>query len=784
MTSNPKKEIKANGLSSSQASDLLSKYGPNEIKDKKTSFLKKTIKWLTSPISLLLIAAAALSFYMGKEFDGWFIIGLFLTNFVVARWHESKADKAIDVLRKKLTINIKTKRDGDWKSISSTKLVPGDVVQLNVGSLVPADMLIIETKNLNVNESVLTGESLPQEKKEGEIIYTGSFITTGMLIGQVAATGNKTKFGKTVSMIDTKSKTSVLDKDILTITKYLMILSVSAAAIITTYLLIVGHSISDLLRLDLSILVAGVPVAMPTVMSLIISLGVLRLTKKQVIVRRLSSLEDLANVNLLLSDKTGTLTKNEVLVENIITYDNETSEEVMRYAVSAISDNKLDPINLGVIKKAEDLKQTAYTQEDFIPADSERKRSTATVKVKGKSLTISLGAAQVVEKLCDMNKTTKDRFHKDIETAADGGYRSLAVAVVGGKSEKSLRLVGLILLSDTLRSDAKQVVNFLENTGISVKMMTGDNKSISERIATQLGLRGDIHASRDHNAAITISKVNDISVFSEVLPVDKLNIVKAAATQYTVAATGDGVNDLPALKLASVGIAVKNSVDALKSAADIVLMTNGIGVIRDAIIEARKIFMRTYYYSVYRISESSRLIVSIAILSVLYGNLPITAIQILLLAVLNDLPIISLAYDNVEPSNKPATIDVKRRFQLTAIFGLVGVATSVIFFLLLQNVFGLNTDSIQTMFFLKLAVSGHMLIYVAHTKKLWWKHLPSKQVIWATSLTQLIATAIAISGVFFQGITVWQALLTWGWALGWMQVSELSKQLFYRFSKD
>jgi H+-transporting ATPase len=771
------------GLSSPEAERLLREHGPNTIAAPKASFLAKALRWAVSPMSLLLLAAAGLSFYIGRSFDGWFILALYLANFFIARWHEAKADQAIATLQHSLAVRVKTLRDGTWQSIASEELVPGDIVRLAVGNIVPADIEATESKNLSINEAALTGESLPRDKKDGETVYTGSFVTTGSLTGSVSATGGATKFGKTVTMVDDKPKHSALDKDILTISKYLTGVSLLAAAIVTSYLLFRHQPLADLLTLDLSVLIAGVPVALPTVMSMIISLGVLQLTRRHVIVRRLSSLEDLADVNLLLSDKTGTLTKNEIAVEEIIAYAG-TQDEVILWARAATAQDAEDPINLSILSRAKGVAGPELTQIDLIPADSERKRSTAQVKDGPTGYTVSLGAPQIVESLCKLTPEEEKRFEADVAQAAERGYRCLAVASAPGEQEKELKLLGLLMLSDTLRTDAAEVIRFLEAHGIETKMMTGDNRAIASRVSQTLGLRGETLAAAGHTDGLSEATIESTGAFAEVLPDDKFRIVKAAASCFVVAATGDGVNDLPALKESSVGVAVKNAVDALKSSADIVLLTDGIGVIRDAIIEARKIFARTYSYTVYRISESFRLILTIAILSLLNGTFPLTAVQIILLALLNDLPIITLAYDRVTPTVKPSQIRVRQRFELASLFGVVGIFTSVLFYYLLSDVYHLSQPVIQTMFFLKLAVSGHLLIYVAHTEKRWWRWLPAAPVIWATSLTQLAASLIALSGLFFQGISLWQVLLVWVWALLWMQVAEGAKWAFQRLKKE
>lgn len=769
------------GLSTTQAQQRFQEFGPNTIKADKPSLMRKLVRWLISPLSMLLLAASVLSFVIGKDFDGWFIFVLFIGNFLIAQWHEAKADQAIETLQKKLTVMVQALRDTTWTLIPSDQLVPGDIVRLSVGNIIPADVTIIACKNLSVNEAALTGESLPQEKQEGMMAYTGSFITTGSLVGSILHTGSTTKFGKTVTTVDMKPKHSILERDILTISRFLTAVSLTAAVSITAYLLFRHQTFSELLTLDVSILIAGIPVAMPTVMSLIISLGVVQLTRKHVIVRRLSSLEDLANVNLLLSDKTGTLTRNEIVVANLISYYHRDRREVIRWAVSATTDNKLDAINEAIITRAKDANISGYTQLDVTPADSLRKRSTALVTVGAKTYTVSLGAPQIVEALCDMDAKTQTTFRADVERAARQGYRSLALAVGEGKAEKHLRLIGILLLSDTVRPDAARSIQFLLKHGIDVKIMTGDNHAIAARVAASLGLRGQVIQVAGKTKRLAPRAFAAASVFAEVLPDDKLRLVQFAARRFVVAATGDGVNDLPALKQASVGIAVNTAVDALKSAADIVLTTNGIGVIRDAIIEARKIFVRTYYYSIYRISESFRLILTIAILSLIYGTFPLTPVQIILLALLNDLPIISLAYDRVTATSKPTAVHIRERFGLASLYGVIGVMESLTLFLLMKNVWHFSGPVLQTMFFLKLAVSGHMLIYVAHTKKWWWQWLPSKPILWATSLTQVAATVISVTGIFFVGITLWQAALVWGWALLWMQVEEVAKQISQRY---
>ena len=511
------------------------------------------------------------------------------------------------------------------------------------------------------------------------------------------------------------------------------------------------------------------------------------MSKKGAIIRQLSSLENLANVNLLLTDKTGTLTGNKISVARVVPYRPYQPDDVLRMALAAAkeSDTK-DVIDKAIKDTAEsaDIK-ISYIFNNYVPADSQRKRATVYVRIDGEPVVISLGAAQVISNLLDKSENEVKRQALLVaEEAAQKGYRVLAVATSKGTSEHNLRLVGLLWLSDEARSSSKPVLTFMRNEGITTLMVTGDSLPIASRIANTVGIQGEIiSSSKLSGQSNTTEWFTKYGGVAEALPQDKFKLVEMAKKQYVIAVTGDGVNDLPAISTADVGIAVANSVDALKSGADIVLTQMGLTAIKDAIIQARIIFARLYSYSVYRISESFRLIVSITILGLIYGTFPLTPVQLIMIAFLNDLPIISLAYDRVISPHRPSHINVHNRFIKSGLFGIVGVANSIILFVLMRNVLHLSVGMIETAFFLKLTVSGHMLIYVAHTEKRWWRFLPSKPVIIATALTQLAATAIALGGWLMPHLSISLAILVWIWALGWMQVSELTKWLQSVFEK-
>lgn len=765
------------GLTSEQARILLQQNGPNSLLEKKKKISVALIKNLMSPIPLMLLATAFLSLYIGNDIDFWIILFLFFSNFAIGLWHEKKADKSIKELQKHLSVSVDTFRDNTWKLIDSTEIVNEDIVRLKIGKLVPADVVLIEARNLSVNESVLTGESLPKEKNTSDTLYSGSFITTGSGVGKVIATGNKTFFGKTINAIDVKPRQSSLEKDILSVSKFISVISIIIVLILTVILVYTHSPIVNVVTLDLSLLIAGIPVALPTVMSLIISVGVINLAKKKIVVRRLASLEDLANVDLLLSDKTGTLTQNKISVEKIVSFGDFTEKQIMMYAMSAISKYDDNPLNDAILKKSEALSLISYVQLDCIPGDSERKRSTAIVSIDGTEFTVSIGAPQIIESLCDLNSSDRVMFNDTVRVGAKDGYRALAVATSVGREEKHMQLVGILFLADTIYSDAQSTIDFMRQNGIGVKMITGDSLEITKKIASELAIKGEIYSREvlDGEGIFLKENFDSMGGFAQVLPKDKYDIVSLARNNHIVAMTGDGINDLPAVKNADVGFAVIGAVDALKSGADIVLLQDGISIIKDAIIESRKIFTRLYNYSVYRISESFRVIITIAVIGLLYKTYPLTPVQLIVLAFLNDAPIVSMAFDRVKNTEKPAHIDAQKRFALSTLFGLTGVANSLILLFIMTRYFQLSWTMIQTAFFLKLTVSGHMLLFVVHTKEKWFKYLPSKQVILATVATQLFATIIALTGFLTTPISLSLVVFVWVWSFIWMQISELMK---------
>ncbi len=783
------------GLSSEEARRRLEIYGPNEIPEKKVSPIIRFLSYFWGPIPWMIEAAAVLSAILRHWVDFTIIMVMLVVNGVLGFWQEYKAENILEYLKKRLSPNARVLRDGEWRVIPARELVPGDIVRVRIGDIVPADLLLIDGDYLLVDESALTGESLPVEKHVGDIAYSGSLVKRGEMTGVVIATGTRTFFGRTVKLVEEAETTSRYQRLIIRIGDFLILLTLVLAAILVLVEIHRGASILEMIRFALVLIVAAIPAAMPAVLSITMAIGAYELAKRQAIVRRLVAIEEMAGVDVLCADKTGTLTKNKLTAGDPVPIgEGYTGRDVILYATLASREEDKDPIDLAVLDAAKRLgvleEARKYRILNFTPFDPVIKRTEALVESPGgERFKAAKGAPQVILELVHASSELEERVKRITDEYARKGYRMIGVARTRPGSLEEWEYVGLIPLFDPPREDARETIEFLRRMGVRVKMITGDHIAIARMIARLLGIGSRIYTIEELKRASQADlerMVEEADGFAQVFPEHKYMIVDALQKRgHIVAMTGDGVNDSPALKKADVGIAVANATDAARAAADIVMLAPGIRVIKDALVEARKIFKRMYSYVVYRITETIRVLFFVTLAMIAYNFYPVTAIQIILLALLNDLPILTIAYDNVRISRRPEKWNIPLVLTLSTILGSVGVIESFLLLWIAINKFHMNPATmlaaIQTLIFLKLAVAGHLTIFVTRTEGSFYSVRPHKWLLSTAIVTKLAATIIAVLGLgLIQPIPAWMAAFVWAYALAWFVIEDATKLAVYK----
>jgi H+-transporting ATPase len=706
---------------------------------------------------------------------------------VVGFWEEHEAGNAIEALKAKLAVKARVKRDGKWVNPAARELVPGDVIRLRLGDIVPADARLLDGDPVEVDQSALTGESLPAARKTGESVFSGSIIRQGEIEAMVYATGTNTYFGKTAQLVQEAHTVSHFQKAVLKIGNYLIMLAVALVAVIITVALFRGDPILTTLQFALVLTVAAIPVAMPTVLSVTMAVGARLLAKKEAIVSRLVAIEELAGVDMLCADKTGTLTQNKLTLGDPFSVNNVTADQVILFAALASRAENNDTIDLAVLAGMKDIDSLkSYNLIHFQPFDPVHKRTEATIKdADGKTFKVTKGAPQVILELSDNAGQVKNAVDKAVNEFAARGFRSLGVAHAEG--EDKWLFAGVLPLFDPPRDDAKATIATALAMGVKIKMVTGDALAIARETAKKLDMGSDIldagslgDAKKQETAAVAES-IEKADGFAQVFPEHKFHIVDVLQKLgHIVGMTGDGVNDAPALKKADCGIAVSDATDAARAAAAIVLMKSGLSVIIDAIKESRKIFQRMNSYAIYRIAETLRVLLFMTLSILVFNFYPVTAVMIVMLALLNDGAILSIAYDNVHYKDQPEAWNMRMVLGISTVLGVIGVVSAFGLFYLGERVFHIDRAHIQTLMYLKLSVAGHLTIFLTRTRGPFWSIRPAR-ILWVAVLgTQIVATLIAVYGLFMTPLGWGWALFVWGYALLWFLVNDRLKLLAYR----
>jgi len=766
------------GLSKNDVKKKREKYGRNVIEEEEESRIKKLFSHFWGPIPWMLEVACILAGIAQRWEDFAVIFIMLLINGGVSYWHENKAESAIKALKEKLSPTAKVIREGKKKEISAKELVPGDLVVVSMGDVVPADLKILPDQNLSIDESSLTGESLPVDKHENDMAYSGTSVKRGEAKAIVVAIGRKTKFARTIEMVEEADEKSHFQKAVLRIGKFLIGITFVLVSAIIVLGLIRDDKLLQILMFALVVLIAGIPQALPAVLSVTMTIGARSLAKQKAIVSKLSSMEEMAGLEILCADKTGTLTMNKLeLQDPVVLEAGDKDDLIIAAGLTCKREDTEDPVDIAVLDGIEDKKKLdKYEVQEFRPFDPTRKRAEADVKYEEKSFTVAKGAPQVILDLIEADEKKRKEITNKVDELGEKGYRALGV---GRKKGNQWKYLGLLPLLDPPREGSDKVIKDAQKHGLDIRMVTGDHAAIAKQVAGQVGLgtqvkeAGELFKQDMEEGEDRINEeVIEADAFAQVTPEDKFNIIKHFQKQNKIVGmTGDGINDAPALKQADVGIAVAEATDAARSAADLVLTAPGMGVITYAVEEARRIFERMTSYSTFRITESLRVLFFVTLSIIVFDFYPITAIMVILLAILNDIPIMLIAYDNVKTADRPVRWNMPRVLTTASILSVGGVISTFLLFWFINNQLNYSDETIRTMIFLKLLVAGHMTIFLTrNTGWLWDKPYPNLWFFIALEGTQILGTLFAVYGWLIPAVGWGPALSVWGYAIVWLLI--------------
>ncbi|MBN1911958.1 MAG: plasma-membrane proton-efflux P-type ATPase [Pirellulales bacterium] len=794
------------GLSQEEAQSRLVHYGRNELPEEKTNVVLKFLSYFWGPIPWMIEIAAVLSAMVNHWADFTIITTLLVVNALIGFWEEFQAGNAIAALKEKLALRAKARRDGAWRNVPAQELVPGDVIRLRIGDIVPADAKLLDGESIHVDQSALTGESLPVTRNVGEDVYSGSVVKQGEIEALVYGTGQNTFFGKTAHLMQGAQAPSHFQRAVLKIGNFLIGVAVALVSLILIVALFRGDPIMTTLQFALVLTVAAVPVALPTVLSVTMAVGAKLLARYQAIVSRLAAIEELAGMDVLCSDKTGTLTQNKLTLGEPFCVNGTAAQAAILSAALASREEDQDAIDLAVIgglKSPQD--RDAYNVVHFQPFDPVGKRTEATVRSPdGSEFKVSKGAPQVILALAANADAVRESVDGAIDEFARRGFRALGVARTDAQGRWQFQ--GVLPLYDPPRADSKATIEQARQMGAKVKMVTGDQLAIAKETSRELGLGPNIldaslfSDTEHHQAAQLDDEIEKADGFAQVYPEHKYHVVDVLQKRgHVVGMTGDGVNDAPALKKAEAGIAVSGATDAARAAADIVLLSPGLSVITKAMTESRKIFQRMTNYATYRIAETIRVLLFMTLSILVFNFYPVTAVMIVLLALLNDGAIISIAFDRVRYSKKPVVWDMKRVLSLATVLGVAGVIESFGLYYMAEHQVELTwlawlpslkdyttTDAvardsmIRTLVYLKLSVAGTLTIYVTRTRGRFWTVAPAWPLFLAVSGAQLTATVVASFGIFMAPLPWEWVAVVWAYALAGFLIEDELKLITLR----
>jgi H+-transporting ATPase len=735
------------GLTEEEAAELLARFGPNALAGEHRHLVRKLASKLTGPVPYLLEAAVVLELAVGKVTEAVIVAALIVFNGVLSFVQEGRAANALSLLRSRLAVHARVLRDGSWQLIDATRLVPGDVVHVRVGDIVPAD-LAVSSGVVSVDQSLLTGESADVEVSAGGNCYSGSIVHRGEATGTVTATGSSTFFGHTADLVRTAKTPSHLEETIYKIVWALLALDGALVVAIVAYGLVTHLPASELLPFVLILVVATVPVALPATFTLATSVGALELAHGGVLVTHLSAIEEAAAMDLLCTDKTGTITENRLSVVAVRPFGGYAEADVLALASVASDEATQDPIDLSILQAAAAAGvQSPGRRLRFVPFDPETKRSEAVVSTGDTELKVVKGAPAVVSSLLGDGARTAGEAEEAVAELASGGARVLAVA--SGRDE--IELVGLLALGDPVRPDSAALVDHLADLGVRVVMVTGDSAPTALAVASQVGLGTRLGSVEDLRAKR--GDAIDFDVVAGVLPADKLALVeRGQRSGHVVGMTGDGVNDAPALKRAEVGIAVSSATDVAKEAASVVLTSEGLSNVVAAVETGRRVYQRMLTYTLNKIAKTFQVSLFLGLGLLATGTFVTTPRLVLLLLFANDFVTMSLATDRVGFSPTPDRWRV-RALSLAALgVALPWLVVSFATYLVGRHLLHLGLGATQTLVFVMLVATGQATVYLVRERGRLWASRPSTWMLVATVTDVVVVTVLATRGILMTAV--------------------------------
>jgi H+-transporting ATPase len=735
----------ATGISDEEVKQRQTTYGLNEVKEKKPLQVILFLKHFWGLTAIMLELTIVISFLLHKYVDVYLIGGLMVFNAIIGFVQEIKASKTVQALKQSLQVFVRVLRNSKWQQVSGDQLVPGDVIRIRTGDFITADAKIIDGV-AGADQSALTGESMLINKKEGDMLFSGSVIKNGECNAVVTSTGVNTFFGKTIQLVQMAKPRLHMDEVVANVVKILFSIVLVFVGITIAVSLLRGETFLSMLPLVLILLVTAVPVAMPAMFTVSMAKGSQQLAAKGILVSRLSATEDAATLTTLCIDKTGTITQNRLSIQDIEAAENFTIDDVLRYGLLASVVANNDPIDMAFLQRTKDNKTdtSGYRQISFTPFSAASKRTEAIVEKDNRQFKVMKGAYNTIIGLCNIQKSNLDIM---VDAWAAKGFKTMAVAV---QKDNVITLAGIVSLVDPPLPGTAKMITEIKELGVTVKMLTGDALPIAKEIAAQVGVGDDIVAAgllREHAAGSdNYSIINAHQGFAEVLPEDKFIIVKTLQQHQEITGmTGDGVNDAPALKQAEVGIAVKSSTDAAKQAASVILLHEGLGSIINLITVGRTIHHRITNWVVSKISKTLFIVVFVCIAYLLTGKFVVAAFDMVLLLFIIDFVALTLSTDIVGWSKNPESWKIKPLVKRSFFLGLLMTAEALVWLIIGKKYFELtDINQLHSFGFAILFFASIFNIFVVRTPNRFYSQAIGKNLLWVI-IGDVILTCIILS---------------------------------------